>query len=291
MRMFCLIPVHNRLTSTKQCINDLCAQKFEGELEIVVVDDGSTDGTREFLQQSQLSLCGSTQLTILNGDGQWWWSRSINEAIEHIISGLSPDDGVLFLNDDVRICNNYVNKLLEVWHEAGPQIVISQLVTITTPHELIPSRVFLDSKRLEITPHVPKGRKSIVNQWSDLAPGRGTLYPAAVFHGGLRIDAQRLPHYLADYEFSLRAKHLGFQILLAEEAKVFSDISWGNRPKKTGIVWRLFAKESPDRLYAYWSFWRTFYGRKNNVVLLSRLLRYRIAPAVVGRFFDHWMKR
>ncbi len=49
-KVFCVIPVHNRLELTKQCLKYLEDQDYPA-LHIVIVDDGSTDGTREHLAQ------------------------------------------------------------------------------------------------------------------------------------------------------------------------------------------------------------------------------------------------
>ena len=34
MRIYVLIPVHNRVEKTKQCVLDLIAQDFDGDIEI-----------------------------------------------------------------------------------------------------------------------------------------------------------------------------------------------------------------------------------------------------------------
>ena len=53
-------------------------------------------------------------------------------------------------------------------------------------------------------------------------PGRGLLVPARVFRKIGLFDAQGLPHYGADYDFSLRAKAAGFEIFCAAEARIYS---------------------------------------------------------------------
>ncbi len=44
-----VIPTYNRIENLKLCLAGLLAQKGADEFEIIVVDDGSTDGTREWL--------------------------------------------------------------------------------------------------------------------------------------------------------------------------------------------------------------------------------------------------
>ncbi len=46
-----LIPTYNRLPILEKCLNALEQQTFDLPYEVIVVDDGSTDGTVEFLQR------------------------------------------------------------------------------------------------------------------------------------------------------------------------------------------------------------------------------------------------
>lgn len=48
-----IIPTYNRLPILQKCLTALEAQDFTQDYEIVVVDDGSTDGTIDFLQTHQ----------------------------------------------------------------------------------------------------------------------------------------------------------------------------------------------------------------------------------------------
>ena len=48
-KVFCLIPTHNRLKKLKKIINKLQAQIYKN-LQIVITDDGSSDGTGQYLK-------------------------------------------------------------------------------------------------------------------------------------------------------------------------------------------------------------------------------------------------
>jgi dolichol-phosphate hexosyltransferase len=48
-----LMPVYNEAATAKQAIEDVLATDVGMDLELIVVDDGSTDGTREILQRAE----------------------------------------------------------------------------------------------------------------------------------------------------------------------------------------------------------------------------------------------
>lgn len=45
-----IVPVYNSINCLERCVRSLCAQTY-GELEILLVDDGSTDGTGELCER------------------------------------------------------------------------------------------------------------------------------------------------------------------------------------------------------------------------------------------------
>lgn len=289
MRIYCVVPVHNRLDSTRKCIDNLLVQDVDAELVIVVIDDGSSDGTADLLRRLESETRTSPRrVTYRTGTGDWWWSRCVNEGINSFAHELDQEDGVLFMNDDVALEPGYVSRLVETWSVKGPSVVMSQLVDLNNPESAIDSSINADPKRLEIRARDEKGQGKVKWSPSDVAPGRGTLYPAAVFLRGMRVDAERLPHYLADYEFSARARQLGYPIYVAHQARVMTERDWGNSRRRGGVRWRLFAPESPELITAYWRFWRTMSPETARFVVGLRLVRYRLLPLLIGTV---WKKR
>ena len=258
MKIYILIPVHNRKDLTVQIVKDLVAQDTNHYIEVVIIDDGSTDGTSEALSELQCSsLDVVRKIEVLRGDGTWWWSRCIEEAIRFIKPRLLDEDRVLFLNDDVRVEPNYCSSLISVIEMFGSCIVMSQLVDISDG-SLIVSPISVSSRTLEIKPLVNELDDLAVVVASDVAPGRGTLYPADIFIHGLNVDSKRLPHYLSDYEFSVRAKRTGLKIVCSHNSLVYTNVDWGNSRKSSGFVKRFIAIESPLNIVANWTFWRTW---------------------------------
>jgi len=116
-KVFCVIPVHNRLELTKQCLKYLEDQDYPA-LHIVIVDDGSTDGTREHLAQFSKG-----NISVLRGDGSLWWGGAMRKGMEFVAALAGDRDYLLMLNDDVRIERNYVSALVRDSSARGGAVV------------------------------------------------------------------------------------------------------------------------------------------------------------------------
>lgn len=91
-----LMACHNRREITLRCLRSLFRSTVRGvRLDVVLVDDGSTDGTSDAVR----SL--ARPVTIVPGPGNWFWARSMAEA--ETVAERSDPDVLLWLNDDVEL--------------------------------------------------------------------------------------------------------------------------------------------------------------------------------------------
>ena len=52
-KIIILIPVYNDINRIEECINSLASQSSSPAFEVIIIDNGSTDGTYELLQKLQ----------------------------------------------------------------------------------------------------------------------------------------------------------------------------------------------------------------------------------------------
>lgn len=90
-----VIPVYNKFNFTKSCLNDLL--KLPQDHEIIIVDNGSTDETQGYLDVNK-------EVVYHRNNNNLGFAKACN-----IGYGLSSAPNVLFLNNDIRVKDNYHN--------------------------------------------------------------------------------------------------------------------------------------------------------------------------------------
>jgi GT2 family glycosyltransferase len=216
-----VIPTFNRSAHIAQTISDLLSQSgLNAALEIVVVNDGSTDGTEEMLTSKFPSV------HIVNGSGEWWYTRSMNEGFETAYE-LSPDF-ILTMNDDVRLPKNYVSSLLQAYDREEAECVMGSIsVTMSSPQRITFSGVkSIAWWRYKYTHHLPHYSQVNLDELtgvrsSKVLPGRGMLIPVELLKKLNGFDAS-LVQYGSDDDFCLRAAQQGANIKVSYDAVVHS---------------------------------------------------------------------
>jgi GT2 family glycosyltransferase len=69
--VYIIIPVHNRKQITIACLENLNTCGDLQKYRVIVVDDGSKDGTAEAIREQY------PMVEILTGDGNLWWMGAI----------------------------------------------------------------------------------------------------------------------------------------------------------------------------------------------------------------------
>ena len=71
-----MLTCYNRVEKTIKCLEEVFEQanKSKLNLEVILVDDGSTDGTAESVRQKFPQVC------VLMGDGTLFWNRGMHLA-------------------------------------------------------------------------------------------------------------------------------------------------------------------------------------------------------------------
>ena len=218
MTIFIIIPVHNRRLLTRNCLLSLF-QQTKQNFRVVVVDDGSTDGTSEML------LDEFPEVILLYGNGDLWWTGAMNVGIYHVLNICDPDDYILALNDDLIVPKDYIASLTKL-SVRFPNALVGSIITDINDKDTIlsgGSKVnWWSAKRYNINVGRKKSSfpKGFYNEVS-LLTGRGVLIPAKVFRELGLYNERHYKHY-GDTEITKRAEKAGYRLIVSYDAVVYS---------------------------------------------------------------------
>lgn len=241
--IYVVIPVHNRLHYTRACLAYLREQTYR-YFKIIVVDDGSTDGTGEMLNRE------FPEVIVCRGDGNLWWTEATNVGIRYALQHTDSTGNhfILTLNDDVQIGPDYLAQLIDSYRTHTPCVVGSVCVDADRPNQLTFAGVRLN---LYVGGQTDIAQRDYANRYdrllnrttqvrSDALSGRGMLIPFAVFRAIGLFDSRHYPHYLGDIEFSLRAKKAGYMPLVSVRAVVREHVAATGFAFRKRLSWRQF---------------------------------------------------
>ena len=136
-----IIPVFNRINETKKIISNLRVQNTAEEIKILIIDDGSNDGTSEWLSSQE-------DLFFLRGNGKLFWGGAIDLGINYIIKNYPSDEWILLINNDVEVKKDYVDNLLKIAKKNFPAAVGS--VVMNKKNEIISLGPKINPLKLEL---------------------------------------------------------------------------------------------------------------------------------------------
>ncbi|MBB2685496.1 UNVERIFIED_ORG: GT2 family glycosyltransferase [Rhizobium etli] len=247
MRVNVIIPVFNRLEHTRKVLEALRRQTISDALTIVIVNDGSTDGTAGYLQSQ-------SDVIEIRGDGSLWWGGAIEEGLKHVLPACHPDDYVLFLNNDTWFDEHYVETLVHASKENGGAAVGSVIHEEGRDPPLVSIGAKVNINRLAVWDLLSElsetEKRSPAHHYSvDALSGRGTLYPAHLFRKYGSMRPSLLPHYMADYEIAMRFARAGIPLVVSSKAIVYSPPVYGNDASSLSWRKRLFGRRSAHNVF------------------------------------------
>jgi GT2 family glycosyltransferase len=250
--VFAVLPVHNRWEHTSRCLDCLRRQTFRN-IRLVVVDDGSTDGTAERLPVE------FPEASVVTGDGTLWWAGGVNRGMEFALRSASPEDFLLILNNDLSFDGNFVASLCGESIERGRAGIAAMSVDRVTG-EYVDTGVVVDWKRAKIVAaHSAEGPPREADAFST----RGLLLPVPVASAAGPLREKDLPHYLTDLEYTLRILKLGLPLYRSRAVTARLDAATtglrvrpGSRSPWQDIRDHLFNYRSPSNIVHWIRFLR-----------------------------------
>jgi len=210
--LYIVIPVFNRWRYTRACLDSLRAQTSQ-DFRVIVVNDGSTDETAAALARDY------PEVEVVTGTGSLFWTAGVNRGLERaLVLGATR---VLTLNNDVLAAPDFVAQMLATAAQ-HPTAVLGALEFDADTGQAIYGGERLDFRtntRHDLLEVLPPDQRTGLRAVTYL-PGRGLLIPKAVIDKIGLFDEKRLPHYLADFDYTSVARRAGFPVYCNYDAQL-----------------------------------------------------------------------
>jgi GT2 family glycosyltransferase len=202
----------------KDCLSSLFKVTDYPNYKVIVVDNGSTDGSVEYVKKN------FPQVDVLPLDKNYGFAKGNNIGIKYALKKYKPKYIILLNNDTKIIQKDWLTKLVETAESdkkigiVGPKLIypdgrIQHIWTIVNPYRL---QFFITNyKRGE----KDSKRFSIVKEVDALCAACVLIKKEVIERIGL-LDENFTPFWLEDTDFSLRAKNSGFKLIYNGKVKV-----------------------------------------------------------------------
>jgi len=215
MQLSVVIVSYNTKELTLDCIDSVFKHSSGVDVELVVVDNGSTDGSVQALRKLK-----ADKLKLIENTKNLGFAKAVNQAVK-----ASSGEQVLLLNSDCKIKQGALNKLID-FAQSSPDAGVIGAKLLNPEGDSQPSCYFLPgilraAKRYfggvnEVDKYYPKG--SAASEVEAVVLAAVLITRVALTRVGL-LD-ERYFMYFEDLDFCKRARRLGLKVYFLPSAEV-----------------------------------------------------------------------
>lgn len=221
MKLAVILVNYNGKKYNEACIESLRANKVQGEVKIIVVDNASTDGSVEILRKRYGE---EEQVELIELDDNYGFSCANNIGIRHAKAWGA--DAVLLLNNDTEIKENMLRELLAC-AKRHPNSMIVPKIYYSDARERIWSAGGSVSPVVWKVRHIGLDEEDR-GQYDEerrifFATGCCLFLPVQVVEQAGMLD-ERFFLYYEDTEYSFRLRELGIEIYYCPQAVMYHKV-------------------------------------------------------------------
>lgn len=216
MRVSIVIATYNKLEYTQGCIASIRQHTAPGSYEIIVVDNASTDDTRDWLREQQDIRC------ILNEDNMGF-PHACNQGI-----GIAEGDGILLLNNDTVVTERWLTNMLSCLLSADD---IGAVGTVTNNCSYFQSIPVPYAGVEEMHAFASGYNVSDPQRWEERLKliGYNMLIRRAALDRVGQLDERFTPGNYEDDDLSYRLRRAGYRLMLCKDTFIhhYGSVSFG----------------------------------------------------------------
>jgi len=213
-----VIPVYNRRETTLQGLRSLARIDKTGlAVRIIVVDDGSTDGTSEAIAKE------FPEVRIVKGDGTLHYAAGTNRGISAALE--NNPDFIVTANDDAVFHERFLQRLITAADENPRSIIGALLLLWDEPHKVF--QVGQIWKTWEGGWQIPENLTAFnvppKTFEVECIVGTCVLFPVEAIRENGLMDEEKFPHGWGDAQYLMRMKKSGWKLLVEPKSYVWCE--------------------------------------------------------------------
>ncbi len=224
IRLSIVVPVFNGIAYTKKCLKSLyqlkdASGKISKQVDIIIVDDGSKDGTSDYIKMHY------PEVHLVYGNGGLWWGGGVNKGMKYAVETLNSDY-ILWWNNDILPQDDYLEQLFSIIETHPRDVVIGSKIFVLNNDLLWGMGGKFDpvsGSRFMYGEKQPDGASYQRSFEVDWFPGMGTSMHRNVIEKIGYVDETRFPQYHGDSDFTFRAKKEGFRLIAFPQLVIYND--------------------------------------------------------------------
>jgi GT2 family glycosyltransferase len=245
-----------------RCIDSLLENPPDGGVEVIVVDNASTD-------RSPAALAGRDDIFFIENERNLGYAGGCNAGTR-----VSTGDFIMFLNPDLEVGRGVLQRLIGFLRDtpyagAAAPLLESYNGRIQESYRRFPTILsILGARRsllYKLWPTNPISRRSFYGEFEskkgptpvDAVGGAALMFPRRILEVTGGMDSGFFM-YLEDIDFCRRIRYAGYRVYLIPDVKIKHSwaASTGKRPYRMALehyisLGRYFYKHSPGRFVVY----------------------------------------
>lgn len=197
---------YNRKQKTEECIRSLSSGNSTCNFSFIVVDDNSSDGTVEILNE----LKHEYDIHVINGNGKLFYSGGMRAGMDYALaSGFNNYDYLFICNDDVKFYTNCLEKMINQSLEQNNAVIVGAM------QDSLGNQSY---GAVKYTKGI-KYKKTNITEWTvdcDTFNANGVLIPYIAFKRTGSFDNHYI-HSLGDFDYGISLTRNGFKIHSSKE--------------------------------------------------------------------------
>jgi GT2 family glycosyltransferase len=203
---------YNQIEDTRNCVESLIKNTMP-DYELVFVDNGSTDETRQYLEQLKSSR---KNIKLIFNDSNLGFAKANNQGMR-----IAEGDYILLLNNDVILTEGWLERLI-CCAENDPAVgVVGPCTNKAVGQQVVALNVEYEPRDIARAASLQLMKNA--GNWSEVHRiiGFCMLIKRAVIEKAGMLDERFGPGGFEDYDFCLRVNQAGFKIMIANDVFIY----------------------------------------------------------------------